>query len=696
MAFQYDASGRLRPTKNTLLGATLLAAGILQGCGGSSGGTPPPANQAPTASFTVACTDLTCAVDASASSDTDGTIQSVAWDFGDGGSATSTTASYTYAMAGSFTITLTVTDDDGATATSTEAVTAVAPNLPPTAAFTATCTDLTCTFDASASADSDGTVASYAWDFGDGAMATGAMVTHAYGAAGDFSVVLTVTDDDGATASETQTVTATLPNVPPVAAFTFTCSGLTCDFDGSSSQDTDGTIATYAWDFGDTNTSTGVTAQHTYAAAGDYTVALTVTDDDNATNGASQVVTVVAPELVQIGGTITGIVPMDQDGRVVDISDDGTRVVLATEFGDVGRINGGQVRVFEFDGNDWVQLGQTLENQDGVQASWGAVESVSLSGDGQRIAIGNQLTVEANGKRGSIWVYEFIAGQWTQIGARIASPAGGQTTGINGYGVALALSTDGSRMVAGARTSSATSNGIEGAFSVFEFSGGGWNEVGAAVFGAQPGEQLGTSVDISGDGNRVIVGAPSYNEVAASQQTITPGRAFIYDWNGTAWSQVGSPLIGRVDGPADIRLGQSVNIAQDGSRVATFGNFSGDRIRVFELDSGDWAQVGDFFELTVAFDSHQPMSLGATGDRIAIGGPFSAGSNNGRVAVYDWDGQSWVEYAPQVEGDLQFDNLGWSVAMTPDGTRVIAGMPGWDDGNLSNDFRGGARVYDIR
>ena len=514
-------------------------------------------------------------------------------------------------------------------------------------------------------------------------------------AAGDFSVVLTVTDDDSATASDTP-VTATPPNVPPVAAFTFTCSGLTCDFDGSSSQDADGTIATYAWDFGDTNSGAGVTTQHTYAAAGDYTVALNVTDDDNATNAASQVVTVIAPELVQIGGTITGIVPMDQDGRVVDISDDGTRVVLATEFGDAGRLNGGQVRVFEFDGNDWVQLGQTLQNEDGLQASWGAVESVSLSGNGQRIAIGNQLTVEANGKRGSIWVYELIADQWTQIGARIASPPGGQTTGINGYGVALALSTDGSRMVAGARTSSATSNGIEGAFSVFEFSGGGWNLVGASVFGAQPGEQLGTSVDISGDGNRVIVGAPSYNEVAASQQTITPGRAFIYDWNGTAWSQVGNPLVGRVDGPADIRLGQSVNIAQDGSRIATFGNFSGDRVRVFELDSGDWAQVGDFFEVIVAFDLHQPMSLGATGDRIAIGGPFSAGNNNGRVAIYDWDGQSWVEYAPQIEGDLQFDNLGWSVAMTPDGTRVIAGVPGWDDGNVGTDSRGGARIYDIR
>ena len=85
----------------------------------------------------------------------------------------------------------------------------VTPNQPPTAAFTSSCDELECSFDASGSTDGDGTVASYAWDFGDGQTGTGATPSHSYGAAGQYTVKLTVTDDDGATDEVTHTVTVT-------------------------------------------------------------------------------------------------------------------------------------------------------------------------------------------------------------------------------------------------------------------------------------------------------------------------------------------------------------------------------------------------------------------------------------------------------------------------------------------------------
>ncbi len=81
---------------------------------------------------------------------------------------------------------------------------------------------------------------------------------------------------------------AGVPDVPPTASFTSNCDQLTCSFDGSGSTDSDGTIASYAWDFGDGATATGVSPQHAYAAAGTYTVKLTVTDDRGGTNMASQ------------------------------------------------------------------------------------------------------------------------------------------------------------------------------------------------------------------------------------------------------------------------------------------------------------------------------------------------------------------------------------------------------------------------
>jgi PKD repeat protein len=79
-------------------------------------------------------------------------------------------------------------------------------------------------------------------------------------------------------------------NTAPVARFTFSCSGLTCSFNGSSSADSDGSIAAYAWNFGDGAGGSGVTASHTYGLANSYTVTLTVTDDRGATASDSKTV----------------------------------------------------------------------------------------------------------------------------------------------------------------------------------------------------------------------------------------------------------------------------------------------------------------------------------------------------------------------------------------------------------------------
>ena len=77
------------------------------------------------------------------------------------------------------------------------------PDKAPTASATATCTNLSCSFDGSSSTDSDGTVASYAWTFGDGTTATGEYPTHGYATAGTFAYTLTVTDDRGMASTNT-------------------------------------------------------------------------------------------------------------------------------------------------------------------------------------------------------------------------------------------------------------------------------------------------------------------------------------------------------------------------------------------------------------------------------------------------------------------------------------------------------------
>ncbi|HEY7815916.1 MAG TPA: PKD domain-containing protein, partial [Nakamurella sp.] len=125
-------------------------------------------NVAPTAAFTSTNSFLTVNVDGSTSADSDGTVASYAWDYGDGQTGTGKTASHTYAAAGTYPVALTVTDNRGGTNTVSKQVTVVA-NKAPVAAFTVAVNNLDLTVDGSSSTDADGTVASYSWNFGDGA-----------------------------------------------------------------------------------------------------------------------------------------------------------------------------------------------------------------------------------------------------------------------------------------------------------------------------------------------------------------------------------------------------------------------------------------------------------------------------------------------------------------------------------------------
>ncbi|MFN8168199.1 MAG: PKD domain-containing protein [Candidatus Nanopelagicales bacterium] len=257
-----------------------------------------PNNQLPTAAFPApACTWLDCAFSAASSSDPDGAIASYSWSFGDAGTASGATPEHTYNAEGSYDVTLTVTDNRGGTSSATRSVTVTRkPNELPTASLdTASCTFLKCAFDGSSSSDTDGTITSYSWSFGDGTDGTGATPSHTFADGGTYTVALTVTDDRGGSASVTQVVTvAPKPNDAPVASIgTPTCSYLTCSFDGSGSTD-DGSVAGYSWSFGD---GSGASSQekpiYTFSAPGSYSVTLTVVDNLGV---ASSTTTTVVPK----------------------------------------------------------------------------------------------------------------------------------------------------------------------------------------------------------------------------------------------------------------------------------------------------------------------------------------------------------------------------------------------------------------
>lgn len=212
--------------------------------------------------------------------------------------------------------------------------TGAAPGKTPTAAFTTSCSQLTCSFDASgsdpakqqaagtASSDTSSTSGSaessgsarptrsaeqtgtpeaastvgldYGWSFGDGTsnrVKDVATARHSYRKASSFDVSLTVTDRDSGTSSTTKDTVETEGNAVPVSAFTVKVKDKKVSVDAAKSLDYDGTIAKYLWNFGDGATSTKKKTSHTYKGKGVYDVKLSVTDDKGAVGATTKSVT---------------------------------------------------------------------------------------------------------------------------------------------------------------------------------------------------------------------------------------------------------------------------------------------------------------------------------------------------------------------------------------------------------------------
>src|SRR6267143_739040 len=266
----------------------------------------------PVASFTAAPNPTVVGTNvkfnASASSDPDGRIVSYAWEFGDATTGSNQVTSHAYLLAKTYTVNLTVTDNESFTATtSVNVVVGPAPPgpQPPIARFVAGPSPVdpgvVVTFNASTSSDSDGTIVSYIWKFGDSPpTGSGVIATHPYVVRGIYTVTLNVTDNSGLSSTATHQVVV---DIAPSAAFLFAPTaiyiGFPVTFNGSTSTDSDGTIVSYAWTFGDGATGADRTMSHEYASKGTFTVALVVRDDAGLSNRTTATINVRnrAPEM---------------------------------------------------------------------------------------------------------------------------------------------------------------------------------------------------------------------------------------------------------------------------------------------------------------------------------------------------------------------------------------------------------------
>ena len=176
--------------------------------------------------------------------------------------------------------------------------------------------DLQKIIDVIRSNDPDGSIASYAWAFGDGGSSNSASPNHTYASAGNFNISLTVTDNEGASSSiSTTAFISEVANVAPLAVISngpfSALEGVSISMSSDGSNDSDGNISSYQWNFGDGSTSTSANPSHTYSSAGSYQVSLTVYDAEGLSNTSNQVVTITNSGGGDGGGDDTRLVQMN-------------------------------------------------------------------------------------------------------------------------------------------------------------------------------------------------------------------------------------------------------------------------------------------------------------------------------------------------------------------------------------------------
>ena len=258
------------------------------------------------------CTGDTVVLDGSRSNDPEGGVLRYAWTFGDGSTSEIVNPTKSYTKGGTYPVTLTVRDDSGLPNGTTSSQIAIRVDQGPVARAGSdilACASTEVAFDGRASTDIDGVVNSFTWDFGDGNLGGGERPVHIFAKPGDYRVFLKIqgekagicdsisTDEVDVKIIEGPVAVIKAPDAVPVTD--------TATFDGSDSHMTDGKITGWHWDFGDGSTADSVIAEHKYAAAGVYSVALTLHSDSTSPTcqvvAARHLITVNAPPVAVAG-----------------------------------------------------------------------------------------------------------------------------------------------------------------------------------------------------------------------------------------------------------------------------------------------------------------------------------------------------------------------------------------------------------
>ena len=319
-------------------------------------------------------------------------------------------------------------------------------------------------------------------------------------------------------------------------------------------------------------------------------------------------------------------------GRSVSLSNDGNIVAIGGPLYDHdNNYSGspdwdrGHVQIFTFNGSNWSQMGQDI---DGLMAHDEFGYSVSVSGDGSRVAIGAPYHAASypcnNCGHVSIYEYSTFLSLWIQTGSDINGPADNTQIGMS-----VSLSDDGNIIAIGSPyTDYYSSSGNVRIYQQDIF--GSWSQIGQDIYGEESGDKNGYSVSLSSDGNIVAIGAPD-NQGAGSYY-YPSGHVRVYQRTADSWSQIGQDING--EGEED-QFGYSVSLSDDGTMLAVeSAEGNSGYTYIYKNIGGSWSQIvepiGEWGNGGVV----RSVSLSGDGTTVAIGAPYD-NNISGSVQVFN-------------------------------------------------------------
>uniref|UniRef100_A0A7S3QHB5 Uncharacterized protein n=1 Tax=Chaetoceros debilis TaxID=122233 RepID=A0A7S3QHB5_9STRA len=387
----------------------------------------------------------------------------------------------------------------------------------------------------------------------------------------------------------------------------------------------------------------------------------------------------------------------DRAGSAVSMNLDGSRVAIAA----YDRNNGqGQVRVFDLVDDVWNQIGRDLDGLGGDSHG----NSVSLSNDGLRLAIGAPNHANYMGTT-RVYTYDTDSDSWIGLGSDIDGLRSNDF-----QGAAVSLSGDGQLLAIGAPEGGG-GNQLKGYARIFKYDDtqSRWRQFGNTLEGEYYQATVGSACALNEDGTRVAIAGKFHpNDIDNLMRLSGHVKTYQLDNSDPAspkWVPMGEGFFG--DCYYQL-LGDSVDINAVGDRIAigASGNpfNTGGKAAVYQWLEEEWVQLGsDIFGLAIGEGFGTSISISADGGRIAVGSPKfdDLGDDKdfldiGQARIFDYifddtsgkEDFDWVQVGRSITGECGNDNAARSLDMSKDGKRVVLGAP-------NNDYYNGhARVFE--